>query len=61
MSEEEDGEDNREELSRGGDGGAHERVEVADRQVDEVLPESCGQREAQDGTLRRNTTFIYKE
>ena len=44
----EDGEQHREDLARGGDGGAHERLEVGDGVEDEGLPHGRARGERRD-------------
>lgn len=52
MAKEHDGEDNSEELSRGSDRGAYERVKVVNCEVDKGLAERCGQGEPKHRGLR---------
>lgn len=51
MSEKDHGEDDGEELPGGADGGAHERVEAGDGEIDEVLAGGGRQRQAQHVAL----------
>lgn len=53
------GEDDREELSRRGDRRAHQRVEVGDGEVDEVLPQGGGHRQPQHCSLRKTKVVVF--